>query len=120
MEQFIYENLPAFCAGMAVAVILFVPKKKSTWEKIYKMELTQEYILNELKKFARIHKDYGLIISERNAERFAEDLLKNCSILDVDGQIKQLVCDVCEEPVKVNKAGNLIICNECGYIKEAN
>lgn len=30
MEQFLYENIPPFLVGMTVAIILFVPKKKST------------------------------------------------------------------------------------------
>ena len=54
------------------------------------MKLTEEYILTELKKFATTHKDYGLIITERNAERFAEDVVKNRSIPTAVGQSKQL------------------------------
>ena len=58
------------------------------------MKLTEEYILTELKKFATTHKDYGLIITERNAERFAEDVVKNCSIPAVVGRSEQLKAEV--------------------------
>ena len=53
-------------------------------------------------------------------ENIIECTKQALTIPAVVGRSEQLVCDVCEEPVKVNKAGNLIICNECGYIKEAN
>ena len=45
---------------------------------------------------------------------------KKFAISGVVERSEQLVCDVCEEPVKVNKTGNWIICSECGYQKEAN
>ena len=72
--------------------------------------MTEEYILTELMKFATVHEDYGLIITERNAERFAEDLVKNCSIPDVVGRSEQLFCECCEDSV-VEEQGDW--CQEC-------
>jgi hypothetical protein len=78
------------------------------------MKFTKEEIVTELMKFATVHEDYGLIITERNAERFAEDLVKNCSIPAVVGQSEQLVCPNCDGEGFSGKGTNEILpCLSC-------
>ena len=38
--------------------------------------MTEQEIIEQVKQFAQTHNDFGFTITERNIERFAEDLVK--------------------------------------------
>ena len=38
--------------------------------------ITEQEIIQQVKQFAQIHNDFGFTITERNIERFADDLVK--------------------------------------------
>lgn len=42
--------------------------------------ITEKEIIEEVKRFANKHNDFGYTISDRNLERFAEDLIKKLTI----------------------------------------
>ena len=62
------------------------------------------------------------IIKNNNKQEYEVTSFEVANFLaeQIAEQSKSLPCDVCDEPVKVNKAGTWIICSECGYQKEAS